>query len=1273
MAALRTILRRAKTLFWTAFSIVVVLAAVLMGVGKLLMPYSDRYQPRLEAWLSEEFGRPVRLDRFDGEWTAFGPRLTLRGMQLLPVDTGAAPDAVPEVAIESAALDLRPLNLLIPGRPLYNFRVIGAQFELTRTSDGRFTLSGFGVTRRGDAPGSALRELARIGEVALEDSGLEYRDDISGTRLSFRDIEGRLQLEQDELASEVRASLFDRRSGLVFGDVKATMLLALGEDQQLQAARWQATTRELMLAALQGRVPPNPFLPLSGWLNAELWGDWSAAEGHRVRGVTDLKEARLVNEHQDLWLERVNTRFRWHSRSGKNWSLHLADFSYDDGEQAWTAPRLSLARHTADGLGLWISADRLPLGMPLRLARNIMSMYDTPWPDSLPGAASGQVRELELVLDASWRLRLARGEVSGARVHDWPRWPEIDGIDARVALGRDSGRVDLRGDQVMLRWPRMFRETLALSIPPCRLSADWGDGWQLQVHGCEVGNEDLAAYGEAVIASNSGRPALDLNVAVSRGRVGQLDPYWPEAVLKAPVKDWLRRALAGGEISAGRVQLRGDLDDFPFRGGEGRFAAVADIVDGRLDYHEDWPEAGGLEVSARFVNAGMEISGRVGDVAGMPVRTARAVIADFREPLLAIDYEAEGDVPGLLGFLQQTPLVEHANADLDRFEFAGAASSRGRIEMPLGSTGGELRVDGRVDLREARFSEPEFDIVIDRIAGRLDYDQQGFGASDLQAAYRGRPARLAVAARAGGAEAFRAELQGEFTVAEAVPGFLADELDWLDRASGSTQWRAAVVVARASAGATTEPVLSVVSDLRGVALDLPHPLRKEAGASWPLLLRYPLAGPRRVLDLGIGNRLALAIQLEPGAAAPGAIGIRLGSARATLPGPGSLSIGGRTARLDLDGWLDLVIEQAARGRGLGDLALEPATLQARELIFMDRRFEGVGLQFEAEPQSLHAEFSGEDIDGTLRYSFAESGMDSLSAEFERLALGEPLSTGVDVETDPADLPALHLYAKSLRYAGIELGETRIEAYPIANGFHFEKVEAASERLSLQAKGDWLLDERGHRSDFDIRMASESLGDFLQSMDIASPVQGGQTLVYFNAWWPGAPGSFGLSRLNGEVEFSVVDGNIANASAGTGRLLGLLSVQALPKRLALDFRDVFDSGFSFDEATGTFEMENGTATTDNVLLRSSAASISVSGRTDLVSREYDQLMTIRPGVGNTLPIIGALAAGPGGAAAGLALQGLLHESLGEATQVRYSITGSWEDPQIEAVEVERQGG
>ena len=143
MAALKTLFRRTKTLLWTAFSILAILAAVVVGIGKLMMPYSDRYQPRLEAWLSEEFGRPVVLESFQGEWTAFGPRLSMQGLKLMPfevVTRDGLQVSEEEVAIESAALDIKPLNALIPGRPLYNFRIIGADFELLHTAEDRLEL-----------------------------------------------------------------------------------------------------------------------------------------------------------------------------------------------------------------------------------------------------------------------------------------------------------------------------------------------------------------------------------------------------------------------------------------------------------------------------------------------------------------------------------------------------------------------------------------------------------------------------------------------------------------------------------------------------------------------------------------------------------------------------------------------------------------------------------------------------------------------------------------------------------------------------------------------------------------------------------------------------------------------------------------------------------------------------------------------------------------------------------------------------------------------------
>jgi uncharacterized protein (TIGR02099 family) len=1286
MAFLKTFLRRARTLLWTAFSIVVVLAAVTMGVGKLLMPYSDRYQPRLEAWLSEEFGQPVVLESFEGEWTAFGPRLSLKGMQLLPaapLPAGVAAAGAAEVVIESAALEIRPLNALLPGLPLYHFRVAGADFELLRSADGEMRLSGFGVSRRGDGKqGSALKELARVGEVILDDSNLVYRDDMHGIRLGFSDISGRLTIEGDELSAQVRARLRDDRGDLVFGEIEVTALVTLGGDSGVDAAAWQATAREFMLAAFQGRLPANPFLPLSGWFNAELWGRWSPVEGHVLSGIADLRDARLVNDYQDLWLEHINTRFRWRFGSKRNWELHLADFLFDDGEQSWVAPRLSMARDMAADMGFWISADELPMGVPLRLTRDILSLYGKPWPAFLPRAASGLVSDFDLVLNSAWRLEMARGDVQQASVSEWERWPDLQGLNGRVALERYSGRLALRGDRILVDWPRMFRDQVAAAIPACAIDLKWGSGWQVDIRACSIENEDLAAEGEVLISGNTGKPAIDANVFVSRGDAGRLDPYWPESVMNEAVKSWLRKGLVAGELQSGRLLIHGDMDDWPFRNGVGRFEAVASVTGGRIDYFDGWPEAREVDVVARFVNAGMDIRGSVGNIGGMPVPRVSAAIADFRAPVLTVDYEQpDSTVPALLEFLQRTPLREQIGADLSRFTFSGGADARGSITIPFRQAGGELAVDGTVVISQAAFSDPELDMTVGGISGSLTYDERGFSGAGLEAEFRGSPARLDLAADADGIEKFRADLDGNFAIGDVIPQFLLEDFSALSNARGACHWRASVIVAKGqpdvlaegAAEGTTHATLELESELQGVALNLPAPLDKAPGQRWPLRLSYPLAGEERVLDLDLEDRLNMRFDLSGAAEAPVRAVIRVGGGQATLPLTGLVRIEGAADILDLDGWLDVIIDEAMEGRSMGGLDLEEGSVQATQLLFLDRTFADVGIQFSVEGPDIKAEFSSADIDGNVRYTTGATGANSLAAEFERLALGDPRTTGVEMETNPAELPTLHLYARSLRYAGVELGETRIEAYPVATGFHFEKVDAASERLSVQASGDWLLDEQGYRSDFDIRMTAESLGDFLQSLDIASPVQGGQTMVSFNAWWPGSPAAFGLSRLNGEVEFSVIDGNISDASAGGGRLLGLLSIPALPKRLALDFRDVFDSGFSFDEATGTFEMQNGTASTENVVLRSSAANISISGRTDLVARKYDQLLTIRPGVGNTLPIIGALAAGPGGAAAGLALQGLFHDQLAEATQVRYAITGSWDDPVFEPVEVERKGG
>jgi uncharacterized protein (TIGR02099 family) len=732
------------------------------------------------------------------------------------------------------------------------------------------------------------------------------------------------------------------------------------------------------------------------------------------------------------------------------------------------------------------------------------------------------------------------------------------------------------------------------------------------------------------------------------------------------IVSWLRKGLVEGEVVNGRVQIHGDLDDWPFPHGEGRFEAVANVRGVLLDYFDGWPEARGVGAVVRFENLSMSVEGRVGSIAGVPVSSARARIPNMKLPVLEVSYSTESELPELLKFLQQSPLQQQINTDLSRFEFSGPANVRGDLIVPLGNSKGEMSVDGHVLITDSRFSDPAAEITFENISGDLQYDHRGFSGLGLKATFRGHDSSIDLKAGLDYEENFRADVTGYYDISDVIPGFLLEGYAALAQIEGSCDWLASIVVEPRKTGEGSETVLLLRSELEDVDLNLPAPLDKAAGESWPLLLRYPLTGENRLLDLDIPGRVTMRFAMTGESDTPRSSVIQVGGGLAELPADGLIRIQGDTRELDLDGWVDVIIDGATDGRGMGGLDLEHGNLKADQMIFLDRLFSDVTVDFNVVDSDVKARFSGEGIEGKLSFAQAEGGLASLSAEFERLALADPISSGMDVDSDPADLPALHLYVKSFLYAGVELGETRVEAYPTPEGFHFDKVEAVSDQLTVNASGDWSLEGHRHRSDFDIHMSSESLGGFLQSMDISSAMEGGQTMVYFDAWWPGSPASFALSRLNGEIEFSVLHGSINDANTGAGRLLGLISIQSLPRRLSLDFSDVFDSGFSFDEASGTFIMENGQARTDDLILKSSAADITIRGSTNLVEQQYDQLMTIKPGVGNALPVIGALAAGPGGAVAGLALQGLLKKQLGEVTQVQYTITGSWEEPLIEPV-------
>ena len=123
----------------------------------------------------------------------------------------------------------------------------------------------------------------------------------------------------------------------------------------------------------------------------------------------------------------------------------------------------------------------------------------------------------------------------------------------------------------------------------------------------------------------------------------------------------------------------------------------------------------------------------------------------------------------------------------------------------------------------------------------------------------------------------------------------------------------------------------------------------------------------------------------------------------------------------------------------------------------------------------------------------------------------------------------------------------------------------------------------------------------------------------------------------------------------------MSVVALPRRLSLDFTDVFDKGFGFDKIDGSFHIIDGEAYTCNLSLDGPAADIAIIGRASLTSREYEQVAAVSANFGNTL------IAGPQAAAALLIFSQIFKKPLQDMGQVYYGIEGSWDDPAVESTD------
>ena len=1223
--------RQLRGLLLTILAVLIITTAVLVGIGRALIPYADQLRPWLERAATEQLGQTVMLDRVEAEWPRLTPSLSLIGIEL---DDGAGN----RLHIDRARLEVHLPNALDRRANLVRLVLLGLDLVLEPDDEGRW-----GAQMAGGAAGDWRQQLP-LGDLLIRDATVRVRPR-DWPELQLRLDEGRLERLGQQ--TQLQGAL-----SLPAGDQQLDLRLVIDHpDQGWTSVRGWLGVEALSLPAFAAPNAEdlNPTLGPNARIDLQLWLDWQLIEN---RLGLDLELSAVVNEQGEPL--RVQARLEG---GDQTLQLDLAELWQGDVS---IGSGLAAGRRVLDEQAVWaVAVDDLDLGA-LHAALQPWAGAYSYWPAELGGQLDGLV----LAANSGLSVHAASGRIRDLNVQMDEPLPGIAGLN--LDLDVDGDRLVLQpSGQPTARWRRHIRADLVLEDISGRMLLAPGS---IELKRLAVDSAVAQATADGWIYLRRPRPFLDFVIEVHR--VGPIDPrpYLSYRTIPDAAMNWLDESFVWIEQASGLVNLHLTAGTRARDLRPGSYQALVDFEGAQLDYWPDWPKADAIDGRVAFV--GNRLSGTVerARFGALELAAPWLEIAELTEPVMTAALQADRvDAGALAAMLAEIP-VPGWQAILEPLRWSGSVDAHTNLVLPLRSMVA-WDIEGELTLDQTGVTVHPPALGVDGLTGTVVFDRRGLAPTLLQARLADQVFDLAASAR------FESpawlELDAAFNPA-ALDGVRAALGPLASGLSGASRW--VFRLEGDEPGAERGLQLVLEGDLSGLSLDWPPPLNKSAETSWPSVARLVLGAERQALEFQIDELMAGSWS-----------GTTEDWSLALVAGPGpvpelpvrGVRVGGQLEHLALAEWLDylgtLAVTVPGPAAGSFDLAL---TLERLDLPMLTAGPADLALQRLADGWSGHID--SPQLAGSVMVPLPLDAGRAVVLDFSRLhAQRAPAPDPPDPPARPAEpegitlfdprvLPPVSLAVEDLRWGDLTLGRARLEAHPSAAGLEVELLDVSGPDLRLQGSGRWVATEADPQSQFLGRLTSPSLGALVRAAGYDAGLEAARAQVDLDVHWPGAPQDFALRRLVGELDLRLNDGEIPDARPGAGRLLGLASFNAIPRRLMLDFRDVFAAGLRFDDIEGRFALEGGYAATDGLVLRSTAAVITISGQTDMAARRYDQSVLVEPGLGATLPVIGGLAGGPVGAAAGLVLRQLLDRPLRGLAEVRYQVTGSWDAPEIELV-------
>lgn len=1230
---------------WTALAGSIVFAGVLLTVKYLLVPKLSEQRVLVEQSVGQAIGRTVRIGGLHADWRGLHPRLLLTEVSILGAEQ-ETPLTLPRV---DATVSWTSLIFFEPR--LAELSLHAPKLSLRRDKAGVIYVAGIPVNQAeaaSDFPDWLLRQ--RL--ILVSDAEVTWLDEklgapplkLSQLSAALHNLLGRHRLGLTARPPADVARRLDLRADLRGGSVN---------QPEAWSGQIYSQVDEVELTAWNRQTPWAQDTVQGGRGSLRFWVELKKGALKQVTGDARLHDITLqfAQDLRTLAFRDLDSRIVWQRTKKGGHAIHTENLRYTTATgEASSAAKLSL-RLEPDAKGVLKPVQAEAQGLRLEAVTALADAIPLPKNlhetiEKLGPRGFIDFAEAEQLDDNRYRATARFHQIG---INAYGKLPGFANLSGRIKTDQDGGEAQIDSANLGLDYPGVFRNPLAFADLRARLK--WQlpkvGGVDLTIESLKLVNDDLKGNAQGSIRLAPGQsPMLDLQAQLDHGEANAVWKYLPHAVAD-DAHAWLKRGLLGGYSDDTRLSLKGPVDQFPFDKGGGEFKVSVRMRNGVLDYAPGWPRIDNVQGSLVFHDKSMTLNAEPGArILGIPLGKVTAKIPDLHyswDETLFITGTAAGPTQGFFDFIRSSPVFEHTGRFTEAMRAEGNGELALHLELPLRhivdtTVGGSYRFAGnRLD--------PGLGLpVLDATSGQIDFTDKSVSGQRVKTTVFKQPAELNIASEAGGR--VRLDLSGRATaqaLGEYLPASLARHL------SGAANYRAQVGLKERKTS------LRIESDLTGLASTLPPPFDKPAAAAMPLLVSK--TDPGETVQLRYGNLLAAS--LLPGDGGIKRATFRLGGGDTTLPAEG-IALRGSLPFLDLDAWRTLLpAKSQAKGGAVNDINVSFA-----ELLVEQRRFNHLNIQAKPLANGWQLKLNGQEIQGEASYQFAEGGNPArMGGQFKKLLIPKAEDTaGRDAATTAEPRPAIDIQAEHFGLGDQDYGDLTLRLNPLPRRWQVREFVLASPDGQIAATGE-LSYSRQRLTALNVTAKAGNLGKLLGRLGYPDALKRGEGEASGQFTWPGGIEHFQLGKFNGEMRVKLKNGQFTKVDPGVARLLGILSLQSLPKRITLDFRDVFTEGFAFDEIRGDVVIDRGNAYLRDIHMNGPSAKVVMGGRIGLADETQLLRVTVTPRLEESLAVGAALIGGPIAGVGAYVASKVLKDPLGQATTFDYQVSGTWSDPVV----------